>query len=127
GRRVAGPEGPSAARLGASFAGDPTAGEDYLSRAILRPYVEVLRGTGVAPKRPHRRGGCPFCGGAAWISARRDGAAMQGARRLLGCALCGEEWSFGRILCPACFEGDPLKLPVYSSEEHPHARIEACE
>ncbi|HEV8111737.1 MAG TPA: formate dehydrogenase accessory protein FdhE [Planctomycetota bacterium] len=114
-------------RLSTYFLGDTSAHEDYLSRAILRPYVEVLRELHVAPARPRRRGGCPFCGGAPWISARRDGAPMEGARRVLVCSLCGDEWSFGRILCPSCFEGDPRKLPSFSSEAHPNVRIEACE
>jgi FdhE protein len=52
---------------------------------------------------------------------------LEGARRFLVCSLCGAEWSFGRILCPACFEADPRKLPLYSSEAHPRVRIEACE
>jgi FdhE protein len=46
---------------------------------------------------------------------------------MLGCALCGGEWLFGRILCPSCFEGDPHKLPSFQSEKHPNVRIEACE
>jgi FdhE protein len=52
---------------------------------------------------------------------------MEGARRMLGCALCGGEWLFGRILCPACFEEDPTKLPSFQSEKHSTVRIEACE
>ena len=46
---------------------------------------------------------------------------------MLGCALCGGEWLFGRILCPSCFEEDPAKLPSFPSETHPTVRIEACE
>jgi FdhE protein len=52
---------------------------------------------------------------------------MEGARRMLGCALCGGEWLFGRILCPSCFEENPQKLPSFQNEKHPTARIEACE
>jgi FdhE protein len=81
----------------------------------------------VAPDRVHRRGQCPFCGGLPWIAARREGSIMEGARRMLGCALCGGEWLFGRILCPACFEEDPDKLPSFQSDKHPSVRIEACE
>jgi formate dehydrogenase gamma subunit len=36
--------------------------DDYLSRAMLRPWVEVLRQVGVAPDRVHARGRCPYCG-----------------------------------------------------------------
>jgi formate dehydrogenase accessory protein FdhE len=101
--------------------------EDYLSRAMLRPYVETLRIVCRAPARVHRRGRCPFCGGAPWIGARRDAAEMEGARRMLGCALCGSEWMFQRILCPSCFEDDPAKLPSFQSDRHSTVRIEACE
>ncbi len=101
--------------------------DDYLPRAILRPYAELLRGLEIRPDRPHERGTCPFCGGAPWISARRDGSAMEGARRSLGCALCGHEWPFERIRCPACFEEDPVRLPSFRDAGHPRVRIEACE
>lgn len=114
-------------RLLVYWAGDRPAVEDYLSRAILRPYVEFLRSVNRAPDRIHRRGQCPFCGGAPWVGCRRDGSLMEGARRMLVCALCGGEWLFGRILCPACFEEDPHKLPSFQAEPHPAVRIEACE
>ena len=52
---------------------------------------------------------------------------MEGAKRMLGCALCGGEWLFGRILCPSCSEGDPHRLPSFHDEKHPTVRIEACE
>ena len=100
---------------------------DYLSRAVLRPYVEVLRAGNRAPDRVHRRGNCPFCGGGPWVSSRRDGSAFEGARRMLCCALCGGEWLFGRILCASCFEEDPHKLPSFQNDKHPLVRIETCE
>ena len=117
----------SVTRLLVYWAGDRPTSEDYLSRAILRPYVEFLRSVNLAPDRVHRRGQCPFCAGGAWICARREGSLMEGARRMLGCALCGGEWLFGRILCPSCSEGDPLKLPSFQNDKHPGVRIEACE
>ena len=109
------------------WAGDRGSTEDYLSRAMLRPYVEFLRSIPTAPDRVHRQGQCPFCGGLPWISARRDGSLMEGARRMLGCGLCGGEWGFGRILCPVCLEGDPAKLPSFRNETHANVRVEACE
>lgn len=114
-------------RLAVYWAGDRPSREDYLSRAMLRPYVELLRSAKVTPERPRRRGACPFCGGLPWISARREGSLTEGARRMLCCALCGGEWLFGRILCPACLEEDPRKLPAFQDEKHPAVRIEACE
>jgi hypothetical protein len=159
-------------RLLGWWSGDRDTGGDYLCRALLRPYVEVLARLSVAPDRLHRPGHCPFCGGPPWIAARRGGsggteesprleerarihfaragsggtgespqleerarihfarakdADGEAARRLLGCALCGGEWPLGRILCPCCGEGDPVKLPLFQSDNHPAARIEACE
>jgi FdhE protein len=114
-------------RLEVYWAGDRPASEDYLSRAMLRPYVELLRGENLAPDRIHRRGGCPFCGGAPWVAARREGSLMEGAKRMLACGLCGGEWLFQRILCPSCFEEEPTRLPAFGSPAHPIVRIEACE
>lgn len=114
-------------RLLVYWEGGPEAREDYLSRAMLRPYVETLRSANRAPARVHRQGQCPFCGGAPWIAARRDGSESEGARRNLGCSLCGGEWLLGRILCPSCFEEDPVKLPIFQGDRYPAARIETCE
>jgi formate dehydrogenase accessory protein FdhE len=109
------------------WSGDRDAREDYLSRAMLRPYVQVLARLRVAPDRARPSGHCPFCGGPPWIAARRTETDAEGARRLLGCALCGGEWPLGRILCPACDEGDPAKLPTFQSPSYAAVRIEACE
>jgi formate dehydrogenase maturation protein FdhE len=123
-------DGPSVARsrLIVAWSGDREWSEaHYLSRALLRPYLEVLRRLRTPPDRVHRPEGCPFCGGLPSIAARRSESQADGARRVLGCALCGEEWLFGRIRCPCCFEDDPTKLPTFGSETHSSARIEACD
>ncbi len=114
-------------RLSLYWTGDVSAREDYLSRAILRPYVEVLRAQGATPDRLHRPRHCPFCGGAAMVSTRRTPPDSEAGIRLLHCALCALEWNINRICCPACGEDDPYKLPVYRSDPHPAVRIEACE
>jgi formate dehydrogenase maturation protein FdhE len=126
-RRRKEPESTVRTRLAVYWGGGRSSGEDYLSRAILRPYVELLRTGGLSPDRPHRRGACPFCGGLPWIAARREGSLTEGARRMLGCALCGGEWLVGRILCPSCREEDPRKLPAFQDGKNPSVRIEACE
>jgi FdhE protein len=114
-------------RLRVYWDGGPDAREDYLSRAMLRPYVETLRSLNRAPDRVHRKGHCPFCGGGGWVAARREGSEMEGARRMLACSLCGGEWLLGRIVCPACFEEDPTKLPIFQSDRYPAVRIETCD
>jgi formate dehydrogenase maturation protein FdhE len=112
------------ARLLAYWDGDA---DDYLSRAMLRPWAEVLSRAGVRPSRTLLKPLCAFCGGAPWVASRRGEGNMQGAARFLHCALCGGTWQIGRILCAACGEKDPRKLPTFSTEEYPEARIEACE
>jgi formate dehydrogenase accessory protein FdhE len=117
-------------RLIGYWSGQRQPDEDYLSRAVLRPYAEFLRTVGIALDRERGRGRCPFCGGAPWVSARREGSLTEGARRTLACALCGLEWTFERIRCPSCFEEDPRKLPSFSDAGHPSVRtvrIDACE
>ncbi len=100
---------------------------DYLSREILRPYLEVLASLATAPDRPLRGDGCPFCGGPWWIAVRSAESGAAGARRLLGCACCGRQWPTHRGRCPRCAEEAPDRLPAFSSDRHPAARIDACE
>jgi formate dehydrogenase accessory protein FdhE len=117
----------ASARLDGFWTGDGSGREDYLARAALRPYAEVLAALGVRPQRGDTDpDGCPFCGGPPWIASRSGGGELDGARRLLGCALCGTEWSVNRISCPACGEQTPDKLPSFQSGRYPSARIEAC-
>lgn len=114
-------------RLVVFWGADRATEPDYLSRALLRPYVEVLARLGVAPNRTLRTGHCPFCGAPPWIAARRSAADSDGASRFLGCGLCGGEWLFARIRCPSCSEQNPERLPFFRSDRYPAARIEACE
>jgi formate dehydrogenase maturation protein FdhE len=122
--------GAAVSRWLAWWNGDQPTSEGYLSRALLRPYVELLAGLAISPARLHRRHHCPFCGGAPWIAWRRSEvseAGAEAAQRRLGCGLCGGDWAVNRILCPSCDEADPLKLPVFQSETYASVRIEACE
>jgi FdhE protein len=113
------------ARLRAFWTGETR--DDYLSRALLRPYVETLAGLNVRPDRTGPVGSCPFCGGLPWIASRRAGPEGAGAQRYLGCALCGGEWVANRVRCVACLEENPTKLLSYTSDRHPTVRIEACD
>lgn len=115
------------ARLGVYWNGTRDDREDYLSRAALRPYVEVLVRNKVSVDRPKVGRVCPHCGGQPWVAARRSPPDSHGAQRLLGCALCGSEWVVNRIVCPSCGEEDPKKLPAFSTDRYPAVRIEACE
>ena len=113
-------------RLAAWWSGGGSGRDDYLARALLRPYAEVLAARALRPQRPGASGGCPFCGGAPWIAARRAAGDGDSAQRFLGCALCASEWPLGRIRCPTCGEESPDKLAAFQSDRHPAVRIEAC-
>jgi FdhE protein len=116
-----------ARRLALFWVGEVRTRDDYLSRAMLRPWVETLRHLGVSPDRVHARGHCPYCGGAPSMGCRRGASESEGGARMLVCALCGLESAFSRILCPACFEAEPKKLPTFTNDARSSARIEACE
>jgi FdhE protein len=74
--------------------------------------------TGVPPR-------CPFCGEKPVAAVLRPEG--DGGKRFLLCGLCFKEWEYRRLLCPNCGEEDQDKLPVYTAEEFPHIRVEACE
>lgn len=119
--------GTAASRLRVYWEGGRETGEDYLSRAFLRPFAEVLARAGVAADRPRHEGHCPACGSAPIVSYRKELPETNGGARFLVCGLCGTDWPFNRIRCPSCQEEDPAKLPGFQSDVHKNARIEACE
>ncbi len=117
------------ARLVAWWNDDRSGHADYLARALLRPYAEVLAAAAMRPPPAAKAGesGCPFCSAPAWIAWRRAETGESGAARFLGCGLCGGHWTVNRIRCAACGEEDPHKQPMFKSEKHPAVRLEACE
>jgi FdhE protein len=119
--------GTARSRLRTYWDGEPDARDDYLSRAILQPWVRLLAGERRAPQRTLRPGACPFCSGLPWMAIRKPEPDSHGAQRNLCCALCGGEWPFVRIRCPSCGEADPEKLPHFHDEARAAARIEGCE
>ncbi|MGO9831654.1 MAG: formate dehydrogenase accessory protein FdhE [Myxococcaceae bacterium] len=125
--RLTEPSEVAQARLGVYWGGARDEREDFLSRAALRPYVEVLVRNQVPVDRPRPERACPHCGGQPWVAVRRSLPNTHGAQRSLLCALCGSEWVVNRILCPSCGEENPNRLPAFNTERYPSARIEACE
>ncbi len=96
----------------------------FFAHAFLQPYAERVR-LKMPPASEINTSVCPYC-------AHRPVAAVlremgMGGKRFLLCSLCLGEWEFRRLLCPSCGEEDPARLPVYSTEEFPHIRVEACE
>lgn len=120
-------EATAAGRLRVYWEGDREVQDDYLSRAFLRPYGELLAHASIAADRPRHQGHCPACGSAPIISYRKELPETNGGARFLVCGLCGTNWAFNRIRCPSCHEEDPTKLPGFQSDVHKNVRIEACE
>lgn len=103
----------------------PSEPEDFLARAFLQPHAECVRSRIAAPANNSSARLCPFCG-------RRPGAGVlrqqgDGALRSLLCSFCLGEWEFRRILCPNCAHEDNHKLPVYTTTQFPHIRVECCD
>jgi formate dehydrogenase maturation protein FdhE len=72
--------------------------------------------------RPDR---CPHCGFPVMCSMLRE--AGLGRSRYGCCSLCGSEWPEPRLGCLRCGEQHSAKLPLFTFEELPHIRIEACD
>lgn len=103
----------------------PSEPQDFLAWAFLQPNAEWVRSRLAAPRSSSSARLCPFCG-------RRPGAGVlrpqgDGALRSLLCSFCLGEWEFRRIFCPNCAEEDNKKLPVYTTNEFPHIRVECCD
>lgn len=100
----------------------------FVLEAVLQPIAEGLA-AGRMPARdradraPHAH--CPVCGGAPVVGVLREEG--HGARRRLVCGLCFTEWDYLRLMCVKCGEQRFEALPVFSAEQFPHARIDACD
>jgi len=68
---------------------------------------------------------CPVCDGAPVVGVLREEG--HGARRRLVCGLCFTEWDYLRVVCVKCGEQRFEALPVFSAEQFPHARVDACD
>jgi len=102
-----------------------TDGEELLFLAFLQPYAEFF-----ADHREHNSPDeaskvCPFCQSKPLVGALRPEG--DGGKRSLICSLCFTEWNYGRIRCPCCGEESVEKLAVYTADQFPHVRVEACD
>jgi FdhE protein len=109
--------------LGSPMNLDPA--EALLSWTFLQPYAEYLADHTEWTARNGTPSVCPLCGGKPQVGALRPEG--DGGKRSLICSLCGTEWPYRRIVCPACGEEDVHKLAVYSAKEFSHVRVETCE
>lgn len=101
-----------------------TGAEDFFTRACLQPVAENLQLQ--SEKDPHyNRALCPACDGISQMAVLRPEG--DGGVRSLICSFCLCEWTFRRVVCPACGEEDKEKLPRYSAEQCTHVHVEACD
>ena len=99
--------------------------EQFLARALLQPYAELLRVRSEMKSDGYTHALCPFCGRKAGLGVLRPQG--DGASRFLMCSFCLAEWEFRRILCPNCDEQDNSKLPVYTASDFDYIRVECCD
>jgi len=86
--------------------------ETLLSWIFLQPYAEYLADHAAWTAPDDAPCVCPLCGSKPQVGALRPEG--DGGKRSLICSLCGTEWAYRRIVCPACGEEDVRKLAVYS-------------
>jgi FdhE protein len=104
---------------------DPTSTADYfILLAFLQPYAEWLAQSGYHNTGMATHATCPVCASEPICAVLRD--QHHGARKSLICSLCMHEWPFLRVACPACGEERFESLPVFTAEEYPHVRVDAC-
>jgi formate dehydrogenase accessory protein FdhE len=128
-----------------SYRSRPYGGADQFSEtaifvleAVLQPLAERLAsapqdpaaasaGRVAAPLPARASGGpvCPVCGGSPGVGVLREEG--HGARRALVCGLCLTEWDYLRLVCAWCGEQRFESLPVFTADQFPHVRIEACD
>jgi FdhE protein len=99
--------------------------EALIAWLFLQPYAEHLaEHTKHVPEKAASCL-CPFCSRKPVVGVLRPEG--DGAKRSLICSMCATEWSFGRILCPACGEESVEKLAIYTADQFGHVRVEACD
>jgi FdhE protein len=99
--------------------------EEFLARAFLQPYAELLRLRAEMTFDGYTQSLCPFCNRKAALGVLRPQG--DGGQRSLVCSFCLAEWKFRRILCPGCGETDNSKLPVYTASDFDSVRVECCD
>lgn len=97
---------------------------ELLKHLVLQGYAEwQARRSGINPQSVQPL--CPFCGEKPAVAVLRPEG--DGGKRFLLCSLCATEWEFRRLVCAHCGEEDKEKLPIYTAEQFPYIRIEACD
>jgi formate dehydrogenase maturation protein FdhE len=98
----------------------------FVVEAVLQPFAELTaldRATALPQSATPAR--CPVCGSPPVVATLREEG--HGARRALVCGLCFTEWTHPRLQCPACTEQRFDALPVFTADQLPHVRVDACD
>jgi formate dehydrogenase accessory protein FdhE len=99
--------------------------ERLLAWIFLQPYAEYLADRRGPTNLDGTPSTCPLCGGKPIVGVLRAGG--DGGKKSLICMLCGHEWTFRRIYCPACGEEREPQMAFYSAPEIAHVRVDVCE
>lgn len=93
----------------------------YLSRPIRQAVARKASDAGTF--REWQLGYCPVCG----VWARMGQIGSKEGRMQLWCIGCDHTWSFPRLHCPFCLEGDPAKLGYLKIDERDLYRAYSCD
>jgi FdhE protein len=107
------------------FQPNPGHTEALLAWLFLQPYAEYLADYSERVPQNEALAVCPFCSRKPLVGVLRPEG--DGGKRSLICSMCSTEWTFGRILCPACGEETVEKLAIYTATQFDHVRVEACD
>lgn len=99
--------------------------DEFIARAMLQPYLELLALQSQPNRTSETPSLCPLCGSQPLLGILRPEG--DGGKRFLLCSFCSHEWAFRRILCVSCGEETEQKLPVFVAEQFPYMRTETCE
>jgi len=112
-------------RIAPQFQPESGRAAELLACIFLQPYAEYLADHSEPIPPGENFGTCPFCRALPLAGVLRPEG--DGAKRSLICSFCATEWPIGRLLCPACGEQTVEKLAVYTADQFPHVRVEACD
>jgi FdhE protein len=93
-------------------------------QAIPRALAPVMRKFAELRKDPEwMREYCPVCGALPPLAHLQPEG---GQPRMLSCCYCHSLWQYRRIGCPFCKNEDQDRLPIFTTEQEPLFRIDAC-
>ena len=107
------------------FQPEPGRAAELLACMFLQPYAEYRADHSGPQAARETCGTCPACRARPIAGALRQEG--DGGKRSLICSFCATEWDIGRMVCAACGERDVEKQAVYTAEQFPHVRVEACD